>query len=225
MKRTFNHNRVPERHLLSEHAYENLKHSVLNGTYQANERLVETKLAARMGISRTPVREAILKLEQEGFVYKLPTGGHAVCPATEEDTGQVRDLAGIILGYAAYLVANLNTSNSDLNILRRIARQTENHLASGDRGELVNAIIKFCDALLLLSKNNRLRAIFNDLNGHVFGKFNFLSDMEKRHAFLTDQKTLIKLMEAGQASSAEKLGREFLFKKQTIQQPGVRSCI
>lgn len=214
MKRTFSHNRAPERHLLSEHAYENLRHAVLNGAYQANERLVETKLAAHMGISRTPVREAMHKLEQEGFVYKLPTGGHAVHPATEEDIGQIHDLAGIILGYAAYLVATLNTSNGDLNILRRIARKTENHLANGDRGEFVNAIIKFCDALLRLSKNNRLRAIFNDLNGHVFGTFNFLSGMERRYAFLADQKTLIKLMEAGQASKAEKLGREFLFKKQ-----------
>ena len=215
MKRYFNHNSAPARNLLSKHAYENLRQAVLNGLYQANERLVETKLAADMGISRTPVREAIHKLEQEGIVYKLPTGGHAVSPATEEDIIHIRDLAGIVLGYAAYLVATLNTSNGDLNILRNIMRQTEDHIAKGDRRELMDAIKKFCDALLCLSKNNRLCAIFNDLNGYVFGGFNFLSDVKRRYVFLADQKTLIRLIEAGQASRAEKLGREFLFKKKS----------
>lgn len=212
MKTAYEQNMVSKRNLLCERAYAYLKRALLNGDFQADERLIETKLAAKMGISRTPLREAIHKLERERFIYKLSRGGHAVSPTTAEDISEMMELAGILFGYAAYL-ATLNTSNGGLSILRRITGQIEGCLAGGDRQELMKAIIKFCDALLRLSKNSRLHAIFNDLNGYVFGRFNLLSDMERRHVFLADQKTLIKLMETGQASRAEKLGREFLFKK------------
>ncbi len=213
MKISYDQSMVSKRDLLYERAYSHLKHALLNGAFRADERLIETKLAAKMGISRTPLREAIHKLEREGFVYKLTSGGHAVTSTTTEDIREMADLAGILFGYAAYL-ATLNTSNGGLNILRRITKQMEGRMANGDRRELINAVMKFCDALLRLSKNNRLHAIFNGLNGQVFCGLNFLSDKEKRNVFLADQKTLIKLMEAGQASRAERLGRTFLFKKQ-----------
>lgn len=220
MKTAYEQNMVSKRDLLCERAYAHLKSALLKGVFQADERLIETKLAAKMGISRTPLREAMHKLEREGFVYKLTSGGHAVTSTTAEDIGEMVDLAGILFGYAAYL-ATLNTSNGGLNILRRITKQIEGLLSCGDRRELMKAVIKFCDALLRLSNNNRLHSIFNNLNGHVLGGLNFLSDIEKRHAFLADQKTLIKLMETGQASRAEKLGRKFLFKKQDEPNPGV----
>lgn len=212
MKISYDQSMVSKRDLLYERAYSHLKHALLNGAFRADERLIETKLAAKMGISRTPLREAIHKLEREGFVYKLSRGGHAVSPTTAEDIREMMDLAGILFGYAAYL-ATLNTSNGDLNILRRITKQVEGYLAGGDRRELINASVRFCDTLVHLSKNNRLRIIFNDLNEHVFREFHFLSGTERRYVFLNDQKTLIDLIETGQASKAEKLGRKFLFKK------------
>jgi DNA-binding GntR family transcriptional regulator len=122
MNTVFKQNGKVKRHLLCEHAYRELKSAVVNGWFKADERLVETKLAGIMGISRTPLREAIHKLEREGLVYKLPTGGHAVNSTSEEDIRETRGVAGILLGYAAYLATSKATEN-DLNLLRRIVRQ------------------------------------------------------------------------------------------------------
>ncbi len=206
MNITFKKSGKTKRHLLCERAYSELKSAVVNGWFKAGERLVETKLAGIMGISRTPLREAIHKLEREGLVYKLPTGGHAVNSASEEDIRETRGVAGILLGYAAYL-ATSRVTESDLNLLRRIARQSENHRAKGNRQELLKAWDRFCKNLLLLSGNNRLAVLYNSLKDNVSGQPSRLHDIQEEHAFPDGQKALIDLMEARQAARAEKLAR------------------
>lgn len=206
MNTVFKRNGKVKRHLLCEHAYTELKSAVVNGWFKADERLVETKLAEIMGISRTPLREAIHKLEREGLVYKLPTGGHAVNSASEEDIRETRGVAGILLGYAAYLATSRVTEN-DLNLLRRITRQSENHLAKGNPQELVRAWERFCNTLLLLSGNNRLATLYNGLKENVSGQPSRLRDLQRVRAFLDGQRALIDLMEARQAARAEKLAR------------------
>jgi len=206
MNTLFKRNGKAKRHLLCEHAYTELKSAVVNGRFKADERLVETKLAGIMGISRTPLREAIHKLEREGLVYKLPTGGHAVNSTSEEDIRETRGVGGILLGYAAYLATSRATEN-DLNLLRRIARQSENHLAKGNRQEFARAWDRFCGTLLLLSGNNRLATLYSGLKENVSGQSSRLRDLQGLPAFLDGQRTLIDLMEARQAARAEKLAR------------------
>lgn len=206
MNTAFKRNGKVKRNLLCERAYAELKSAVVNGWFKADERLVETKLAGIMGISRTPLREAIHKLEREGFVYKLPTGGHAVNPASEEDIRETRGVAGILLGYAAYL-ATANVTENDLNLLRRIVRQSENHLSKGNRQELVKAWDRFCNTLLLLSGNNRLLTLYGNLKDNVRGQPVHFRDLQGERHLLDGQTALIDLMEAKQAARAEKLAR------------------
>ncbi len=206
MNIAFKRNGKVKRHLLCERAYAELKSAVVNGWLKADERLVETKLAGILGISRTPLREAIHKLEREGFIYKLPTGGHAVNPASEEDIRETRGVAGILLGYAVYL-ATSNVTENDLNLLRRILRQSENHLAKGNRQELVKAWDRFCNTLLLLSGNNRLVTLYRSLKDNVRGEAAGSRDLQEERELLDGQKALIDLMQAKQAARAEKLAR------------------
>lgn len=215
MKIAFEQNRVSTRNLLCERAYRQLKRAVVKGKLKADERLIETKLADKMGISRTPVREAIHKLEREGFVYKLPAGGHAVSSSSERDVRETQSVAGILLGYAAYL-ATSNATDNDLKLLRRIVKQAEDHLRNGNHRELVNTWDRFCSTLLLLSRNNRLGAIFNRLKDDAFQQLPRLRDTRKKHVFLNDERTLIDLMEAKQAARAEKLARTILLKNNDI---------
>jgi len=206
MNIAFKRNGKAKRHLLCERAYAELKSAVMNGWFKADERLVETKLAGIMGISRTPLREAIHKLEREGLVYKIPTGGHAVNSASEEDIRETRGVAGILLGYAAYL-ATSNVTENDLNLLRRIMQQSENHLVKGNRQEIVKAWDRFCNTLLLLSGNNRLATIYNSLKDNVYGHPSRLRDLQREREFLDGQRAIVDLMEARQAARAEKLAR------------------
>ena len=61
-----------KRKLLREHVYTGVKNAIIGGDFQPGKRLIEEKLAADMTTSRTPVREAIQKLEKEGLIFRLP---------------------------------------------------------------------------------------------------------------------------------------------------------
>jgi DNA-binding GntR family transcriptional regulator len=94
-----------KRHNLDEEIYEQLRAGILNGDFQPGERLVELRLADKLGVSRTPLREALRRLEAEGLVKALPQGGLAV---SEPDAAEIEELFGVrevLEAYAARLAA------------------------------------------------------------------------------------------------------------------------
>lgn len=89
--------------LLGQEVYAALKESIVTGELRPSQRLIEENLAAEMGASRTPVREAIQKLESEDLVIKLPKGGFIVRPLTAQDIEEVFGILSVLESYAAYL--------------------------------------------------------------------------------------------------------------------------
>jgi DNA-binding GntR family transcriptional regulator len=87
-----------------ERVYDSLRGSLLGGRFAAGQRLVEAELAARLGVSRTPIREAIFRLEAEGLVESLPNGGVAV-RNLEADLADIYDLRQLLEGHATALAA------------------------------------------------------------------------------------------------------------------------
>lgn len=203
---------ISKRDLLNERAYSYLRHAIFSGLLEADKRLIETNIALEMGISRTPIREAIHRLEQEGLVYKRPSGGHAISPTDENDSREIRDVACIILGYATYL-ATLNATRSDLNVLRSITKAIEEHFDSCDHEKVINESYRLFDALLGLSNNNQLRMIFNGLKDHLLRNLFIVPTPKRRYSLLKNYKMLIDLMEAKQAARAEKLARKHIFRR------------
>ena len=158
-------------------------------------------------MSRTPVREAISKLEQEGLVYRLSMGGCAVSDVKEGEISEERSIPSVLLVYAVYL-ATLNSKKGDLNILRSIMKSMEKHLKTNNKSEFVRSVIRFCETLLLLSKNTWLSRIFNSLKENLYWDIFAFFDNDRVYAFLSNQRMLIDLMEARQAKNAVKLARE-----------------
>ena len=77
---------------LRDVVFQTLRQAILKGELQPGERLMEIKLAERLGVSRTPIREAIRKLELEGLVVMVPRKGAAVANITEKDTKDVLEV-------------------------------------------------------------------------------------------------------------------------------------
>lgn len=212
MKIVYEEHAVSKRDLLCERVYSYLKQAILNGLLEADERIIETRIASEMGISRTPIREAIHKLEQEGLVYKRPSGGHSIRPTDENNSREIRDVACIILGYATYL-ATLNATRNDLNVLRGITKAIGEHFDSCDHEKVINEGDRLFDALLGLSNNNQLRIIFNGLKDRLVRKLFVVPTAKNRLSLLKNHRMLIDLMEAKQAARAEKLARKLIPKK------------
>jgi DNA-binding GntR family transcriptional regulator len=99
-----------------EWAYNNLKSDVLAGRFTPGERLTEEHLANGLGVSRTPVREALHKLASEGLIQPLESRGFCVAPDSREDIEDLFDIRAALEGYAIRIVCD-NITESDIQKL------------------------------------------------------------------------------------------------------------
>jgi DNA-binding GntR family transcriptional regulator len=87
-----------------ERAYEFLKTAVLSGRFNPGERLAEEHLAKELGISRTPIREALHKLETEGLIKPLPTRGFVASGDSREEVEELFEIRAVLEGYALRVI-------------------------------------------------------------------------------------------------------------------------
>ncbi|MDM5225893.1 GntR family transcriptional regulator [Cytobacillus sp. NJ13] len=127
-----------ENNLISirEHAYLYLKKLILEGEYQAGDRLVERELAAKLNISRTPIREALFRLESQGFVKTVPRKGVVISNISEDEVLEVFTILSSLEVLAVKLAAQRMDSGTqkelDLKIkeLMELSEQDEENFNS-----------------------------------------------------------------------------------------------
>ncbi|MDP3487149.1 MAG: GntR family transcriptional regulator [Bacillota bacterium] len=85
--------------------YENLRSAIMKGQLKSGERLVENQLAEQLGVSRTPVREALRMLEQDGLAIALPRRGTVVAGLRREEAIEIYNIRGVLEGLVARLAA------------------------------------------------------------------------------------------------------------------------
>lgn len=91
-----------------------LREMVLAGELQAGSRITELGLVDKLGVSRTPIRAALIRLEQEGLLQQIPSGGFAVRKFSEADVADAIELRGVVEGLAARMAAERGASGEDL---------------------------------------------------------------------------------------------------------------
>lgn len=128
--------------LASDLAYEALVSDILSGVYPIGHRIREEEVAARVGTSRTPVREALRRLHAEGLV-DLPPHRGAVVQASMYQIEELYDLRALLEGYGAERAA-ANRGDDDLAELERLCEQMEAVVAGGTEfGELTTLNLAF----------------------------------------------------------------------------------
>jgi len=201
---------------LREQVHKKLKESILNGMLPPNKRLIEEKIAAEMETSRTPVREAMQKLEKEGLIHKLPRGGYAISIITMDDIEEVFGIRSILEGYAAYL-ATLRVKDEDLQALEQIVKREEECLKRKDTDQLVKLNTEFHESLYKAARSAKLYAIINDLRDYIY-RFRIIifrySDMAA--ISIRDHQDMIALMKAKKASRVEKLVRKHIIRGKNL---------
>lgn len=139
-----------------------LRHLILIGEYGPDERLIEEQLAKRLGVSRTPVRQALAMLEAEGLVGISPNRGATVCTFGLDDVWDVYDLRAVLEGHAARRAAS-RIEGPELDRLREVAAEMEGtkpgRFASHEEEVrwLVAANQEFHGTVVAASRNKRLR--------------------------------------------------------------------
>jgi DNA-binding GntR family transcriptional regulator len=207
---------------LREQVYRRLKASVLNGALSPNKRLIEEKLAEEMGTSRTPVREAIQKLEKEGLIHKLPRGGFAVSIVTDEDIEEVFGVRSVLEGYAGYL-ATSRASDEDIKSLEETVKEQEKYLTEQNTEEIIRLNTEFHDILYRAAKSKKLYSLINDLRDYIYRYRIIIFRYEGMAAIsIQDHKDMIGLMKSRSARQVEKLVRKHIIRGMDLIKKKIR---
>ena len=108
-----------------------LRDLILSGKLESGKRLFEVSICDLIGMSRTPVREALSSLEHEGLLERLPSGGFMVRTFSLDDAIDAVELRGVLEGTAARLAAERGVSETDLRPMKDIVRQLDRVVESG----------------------------------------------------------------------------------------------
>lgn len=151
---------------LREIVFESLREAIIGGILRPGERLMEIQLAEEMGVSRTPVREAIRKLELEGFVVMIPRKGAYVAGISLKDIADVFEIRAALEGLAAGLAAERITEEELEEMERLLVRKAE-IIENNDLESIVEVDTDFHAVLFKASRNDRLSQILNNLREQI----------------------------------------------------------
>jgi DNA-binding GntR family transcriptional regulator len=204
---------------LREVVFEAIRTAITSGALQPGERIMENQLAEQLRVSRTPVREAIRKLEQEGYVVMVPRRGTYVSDLSIWDTNEVFEIRTALEVLAAGLAAERMTE-ADLERLERLLVEIGELIDLGDTERLVEADCQFHDILYNATHNKTLANIINNLR-EKFRPFRAISYSYPGRAkrSLEEHRRLVEALAGRNPASAQQVARTHMEKAaQTLLQ-------
>jgi DNA-binding GntR family transcriptional regulator len=192
--------------------YAALKHAIANmDIYSTPEPtwIDERQLSERLGVSRTPVREAIAMLEQQGFVKSLPRRGIIVLKKTKREVIEMIQAWAALESMAVRLVIE-RASDKEIGRLRALFREfDEGHKPADHLGDYSNANIRFHQTIIELSGSKVLAEMTENLVLHVRGLRQMTIGRDDRaNRSIVDHLNIIEALEARDTDRAERLSRD-----------------
>lgn len=151
---------------LEKLAYDAIKNAILIFRLKPGESLVENDLARQLQISKTPVRDALLRLEKEGFITKIPYKGYYVTEITRESVADMFQIRAALEGLAARLAA-VHLNDADLSEIQRLVSEHEHALAEKKLLQANKLNREFHDLIILRADNERLKVMLANLDDHL----------------------------------------------------------
>lgn len=152
---------------LRDVVFQTLRQAILRGELAPGERLMEIHLAERLGVSRTPIREAIRKLELDGLVVMIPRRGAVVASITEKDLKDVLEVRQT-LEILAVEVACDRMTPEQLSELEEAGKEFQSLKDTDDFTKLAAADMKFHEIIYAATDNARLIHILNNLREQMY---------------------------------------------------------
>lgn len=176
---------------LRDVVFNTLRQAILKGELRPGERLMEIQLAQRLGVSRTPVREAIRKLELEGLVLMVPRKGAEVAEITVKDLEDVLEVRAALEELAAKIACD-HITDEQMQELKKAAADFKKVLDTDDLTSCVQADMKFHEIIYNATDNARLLQILNNLREQMYRyRMEYLKD-KSMHKTLVEEHDAIR---------------------------------
>ena len=177
---------------LRDVVFNTLRQAILKGELKPGERLMEIQLANKLGVSRTPVREAIRKLELEGLVLMIPRKGAEFAEITRQDMEDVLEVRTALEELAVKDACD-HITDAQLSELKKASNEFKKALLEGkDLVTCADADMHFHDVILSATNNRRLIQMLNNLSEQMYRyRMEYLKD-ERTHKTLIEEHDAIR---------------------------------
>ena len=171
---------------LRDVVFNTLRKAILTGTLKPGERLMEVHLANKLGVSRTPIREAIRKLELEGLVIMIPRRGAEVAQITEKSLKDVLEVRRALDALSVELACDRITEE-ELGTLKKACDDFETAVREKDVSVIAKADVALHDIIVKATGNQRLQQLVNNLAEQMYRyRFEYIKD-SAYHALLIEE--------------------------------------
>lgn len=175
---------------LRDVVFNTLRQAILIGELKPGERLMEIHLADRLGVSRTPIREAIHKLEREGLVTIVPRRGAEVAQITEKSMNDVLEVRRALDALCVELACDRITEEG-LEDLRAACDNFEQCVKTKDSKKIAQADVALHDIIVQATGNQRLIQLVNNLSEQMYRyRFEYIKD-SSQHKTLVEEHRII----------------------------------
>jgi len=200
---------------LRDVVFDYMKDAIITGKLKPGERLMEVQLAEKLGVSRTPVREAIRKLELEGLVVMVPRKGAYVADLDAKDLLNVLEVRSSLEGLAASLAAERITEE-EIDKLKRIVEEFQKKIEEGDNEGLIKLDKEFHDLIFAASRNDKLIQVMNNLQEHVHRfRVRYINEEKKAKKIYQEHKKITEAIEARDTDAARRWAEKHIRNFQT----------
>ena len=201
---------LPVKHSsLRENVYEKIKAAIMQRTLKPGQRLSEASLATRLGTSRTPIREALHRLESEGFIMTLPRRGSFVTDIDIEQIEEIYRVRGLLEGYAARKAAKMAGENI-IKKLESLLDDYEKYLEQG-RADVCMELDEKFHLTVLSFCGEIINHVLNDLRGYTLRtQYMAISQVARFPQVLQEHRRIVAAIKARDGDEADRLTREHM---------------
>ena len=187
---------------LRDVVFNTLRQGILKGDLKPGERLMEIHLAARLGVSRTPIREAIRMLELEGLVTMVPRKGAEVARISKQDLRDVLEVRKSLDSLAVSLACDRITEE-EKEALKNAEEDFEHSISKGDVTSIAEADVRFHDVILKAGKNGRLMQMINNLAERMYRyRLEYIKDSRNHPRLIEEHRRIIEYIIEGDKDNA-----------------------
>lgn len=213
---------LPGRYSRSVELYEHLRHAIVDGALPAGDRLVEEQIAAMASVSRTPVREALRRLEADGLVQVTPRGA-TVAAATLDEMIEFCVVREVLEGMATRLAA-ISRSELELATMRQLLREYDEASAVADVPRLVLLNNTFHESIWQAARNRYLMQQLSFLRTMVQRmQTTTLALPQRRLDALAEHREMMEAIAAGDGDRAEELAKLHVRRAVSIRMAGLKT--
>jgi len=199
---------------LRDVVFKSIRDAILSGSLKSGERLMEKDLAERLGVSRTPIREALRKLEIEGFIEMIPRKGAVVKEVTGKEIGDVLEIRAALEALAAKIACSkMDSCDKD----KLVEKKEEFVLAAKENNvdEMAAKDVEFHELIYSATDNEKLIQIINNLREQIYRyRVIYLYDKNYIQNIIEEHEEITKAIIDGDEHLAEELSSSHIHKQQ-----------